>query len=146
MPRIIDLVGSVIDTDALVAAVTDPDCGAIVLFVGTTRQKTVTGEQIKITNTLFYDAYHSMALKSLEDLADQAAARWPLEGIAIVHRLGEVPIGEASIAVAISSPHRADAYAANVWLMDQIKNDVPIWKRELYADGSEEWVHPGLNG
>jgi molybdopterin synthase catalytic subunit len=64
----------------------------------------------------------------------------------IVHRLGRVPVAEASVAVAISTPHRADAFAAGQWLIDSLKRDVPIWKREQWADGTTEWVHPGVSG
>ncbi len=68
--------------------------------------------------------------------------QWPLVGCALVHRLGEVGLGEASVAVAVSSPHRRDAFAAAEWLMDRLKQEVPIWKQEHWADGSSEWVHP----
>jgi molybdopterin synthase catalytic subunit len=85
-----------------------------------------------------------MAEKKLAELEAEARRRWPLVGCLIVHRLGHLELGEASIAIAVSSPHRADAFAAGQWLIDTIKEVVPIWKRENWADGSSEWVHPGL--
>ena len=85
-----------------------------------------------------------MAEKKLVELEAEARRRWPLTGCSIVHRLGHLELGEASIAIAVSSPHRHDAFAAGQWLIDTIKEVVPIWKRENWADGTSEWVHPGL--
>jgi molybdopterin synthase catalytic subunit len=85
-----------------------------------------------------------MAHKKLVELEDQARGRWPLSGCTIVHRLGRLELGEASIAIAVSSPHRQAAFEAGKWLIDTIKEVVPIWKRENWADGTSEWVHPGL--
>lgn len=127
-----------IDLAALLAAVETPAAGAAVLFVGTTRQYTDDRE----TTRLAYEAYRSMAVDQLERLRDEACRRWPLTGCALVHRLGEVPLGEASVAIAVSSPHRAEAYAASQWVIDTLKEQVPIWKQECYADGTQEWIHP----
>ncbi|MEM8678933.1 MAG: molybdenum cofactor biosynthesis protein MoaE [Planctomycetota bacterium] len=135
----IDLIDTPIDTTPLVDALRSPDAGAVVLFVGITRE--FTGDR----RTLFleYDAYRPMAKQEMEKLRDAALADWPLCGCAIVHRLGRVEISEASVAVAVSSPHRAEAFAAGEWLMQQLKVKVPIWKKEHWDDGSSEWVHPG---
>lgn len=127
-----------IDPSDLLTVVAAPEAGATVLFVGTTRQ--FTGD--KETAQLAYEAYRTMAEQQLHLLCDEAATRWPLTGCAVVHRLGEVPIGQASVAIAVSSPHRADAYAASQWLIDTLKEQVPIWKEECFADGTREWVHP----
>jgi molybdopterin synthase catalytic subunit len=129
-----------IDTAAVLAAVTTPAAGAVVLFLGTTREFT-DGRQ---TVVLEYDCYPQMAEKKLAELAAEANTRWPLTGIAIVHRLGNVPLAEISVAIAVSSPHREAAFAAGKWLIDTLKEVVPIWKKENWADGSCEWVHPGL--
>ncbi|HUT12894.1 MAG TPA: molybdenum cofactor biosynthesis protein MoaE, partial [Thermoguttaceae bacterium] len=75
-------------------------------------------------------------------LETEARRRWPLVEAAIVHRLGHLPLGEISVAIAVSSPHRHAAFEAGRWLIDRIKEVVPIWKKENYADGSDEWVHP----
>ncbi len=111
------------------------------MFLGTTRE--VTGD--RRTRHLEYEAYADMAEKKLAELADEARRRWSLTGCAIEHRLGRLEIGEASVGVAVSSPHRAAAFAAGQWLIDTLKESVPIWKQEHWADGGSEWVHPGLD-
>jgi molybdopterin synthase catalytic subunit len=83
-----------------------------------------------------------MALRELERLEAEARSRWRLVECAIVHRLGLVPLAEASVAIAVSSPHRNDAFEAGRWLIDALKETAPIWKQEHWADGSAEWVHP----
>ncbi len=137
----IELTDGPIDTQSLLAQVTSPDAGAVVLFVGTTRQFTRGRE----TQRLIYDGYRAMALRQLHRIADQARVDWPLTDVAIAHRLGTVPLAEASVAVAVASPHRADAFAAAQWIMDTLKADVPIWKQEHWADGTTQWVHPGAD-
>ena len=81
----------------------------------------------------------------LKELEDQARQRWPLVGVRIIHRLGHVPIGEISVAIAVSAAHRDDAFTGGKWLIDTIKQTVPIWKKENWADGGSEWVHPGTD-
>jgi molybdopterin synthase catalytic subunit len=137
----VSLTDSPLDTAALLAQVASNDAGAIVLFLGTTREFT-NGRQ---TASLDYECYPEMAEKKLAELEAEARRRWPLRGCAIVHRLGHLELGEASIAIAVSSPHRADAFAAGQWLIDTIKDVVPIWKQENWADGTSEWVHPNLD-
>ncbi|MAT69014.1 MAG: molybdopterin converting factor [Planctomycetaceae bacterium] len=127
-----------IDSAALVAAASQPAAGAVVLFLGITRQFTDGAE----TAELAYEAYEEMAVRKLAALEAEAARRWPLVHAEIVHRTGVVPIGEPSVAVVASSPHRGDAFAAGQWLIDALKADAPIWKQERYADGRREWVHP----
>lgn len=127
-----------IDAAALVAAAQTPDAGAVVLFLGVARRQTHGRETVELT----YDAYETMAVKELESLEAQACARWPLAACSIVHRLGVVPLGEASVAVAVASPHRREAFEAGQWLIDTLKERAPIWKQEHWADGRREWVHP----
>ncbi len=127
-----------IDTQALVDRVTTPAAGAVVLFVGTTREFT-NGRQ---TASLDYECYEEMAKKKLSEIEQQARERWDIVDCAIVHRLGHVPLAEASIAIAVSSAHRAVSFEAGRWLIDTIKEEVPIWKKENWADGTTEWVHP----
>jgi len=83
-----------------------------------------------------------MAIKKMEQLRADACAKWPLEACAIVHRVGSVPVGEASVAIAVSTPHRDACFEAGRWLIDTLKEEVPIWKRESYRDGTQEWIHP----
>ena len=140
MEPTVRLVETPIDVASLVAGVTSPEAGAVVLFLGTTRALT----DGRRTLALDYEAYGEMAEKKLRELADEAARRWPVIHCAIVHRLGRVPAAEPSVAIAVSTSHRQDAFAAGKWLIDTLKESVPIWKRETWADGTTEWVHPGL--
>ncbi len=137
----IGLVNTPIDPAAVLAQVTSHDAGAVVLFLGTTRDFTA-GRR---TTSLDYECYPEMAERKLAELEAEARRRWLLTGCSIVHRLGHLDLGEASIAIAVSSPHRAAAFAAGQWLIDTIKEVVPIWKQENWADGTSEWVHPGLD-
>jgi molybdopterin synthase catalytic subunit len=86
-----------------------------------------------------------MAQQKLEQLQTEACQKWSLVHCVIVHRLGDVDLGEASVAVAVSAPHREAAFAAGKWLIDTIKEAVPIWKKENWHDGTSEWVHPGMS-
>jgi molybdopterin synthase catalytic subunit len=137
---VIQLTHDPIDTTAVADRVRHPSAGAVVLFLGTTRE--LTGE--RKTVALDYEAYPEMAEKQLNELEAEARRRWPVIECMIVHRLGRVPPTEASVAIAVSTPHRRDAFEAGQWLIDSLKRDVPIWKREQWADGSTEWIHPGI--
>lgn len=130
-----------IDTEAALARVQSTQAGALVLFLGTTREFT-SGRQ---TTRLAYEGYEPMAQRTLESLEHEARQRWTLVDAAIVHRLGVVELGEASVLVAVSSAHRGAAFEAAQWIMDRIKEDVPIWKQENWADGTQQWVHPGID-
>lgn len=110
--------------------------GGIDLFVGTTRRWTDGQETVRLA----YDAYAPMAAKTMRELADEAAARWPVHRVCLMHRLGEVPVAEASVIVGVACAHRDEAFAACRWLIDTLKAQVPIWKREHFADGTTEWV------
>lgn len=136
----IEIVSHPIDTDAVLAAAASPSAGAIVLFLGTTRQITHGRE----TASLDYECFPQMAEQKLRELEAEARGRWQLLGCAIVHRVGHVAIGEASVAVAVSTAHRQAAFEAGQWLIDTLKQVVPIWKKENWADGQTQWVHPGL--
>jgi molybdopterin synthase catalytic subunit len=137
----IHLTNHPIDCGALLEQACDPRAGAVVLFLGTTRELTDGRQTIKLD----YEAYRAMAERQLAELDAEARRRWPIVECMIVHRLGCVPVAEASVAIVVSTPHRADAFAAGQWLIDTLKRDVPIWKREQYADGTSEWVHPGVS-
>ena len=137
---VICLTDKPIDPSGVMAQVASRDAGAVVLFLGTTREFT----HGRRTASLDYECYPEMAEKKLAELEAEARSRWPITGCSIGHRLGHLELGEASIAIAVSSPHRGDAFAAGQWLIDTIKQDVPIWKQENWADGTSEWVHPGM--
>lgn len=145
MKKLIELTVQEIDTQQLLRAVSHPHAGGQVLFVGTTRQftRSVDAEVQDVhTDHLIYQAYEAMAIAQLHKLADQAFQRWPLIAVAIVHRLGQVLPEQASIAIAVSSAHRAPAFQAASWLIDNVKRDVPIWKQEIYRDAGSQWIHP----
>lgn len=135
----IQLTREPIDYAAVTEAVRSPAAGAVVLFLGTVRELTG-GRQ---TLSLNYDGYPAMAEKTLRQLEDEARAKWPVVAVQIVHRLGPCELGDISVAVAVSSPHRREAFEAGQFLIDELKVRVPIWKQEHWADGTTEWVHPG---
>ena len=126
-----------LDADALTRSVASPRAGAVVLFLGTVRA--VTGDEV--TLALEYDAYAPMAAAQLDKLEADVRARWPVIGVALAHRLGRLEVGEVSVAVAVSSPHRVDAFEAAKYAIDTLKADVPIWKKDVRPAG-DAWVHP----
>jgi molybdopterin synthase catalytic subunit len=138
----IQLTDEPIDARRLLQLAQQPEAGAVLLFLGTTRQFTDERETVQLQ----YDAYREMAVRELEKLEREARRRWPIVECGIVHRLGLVPLAEASVAIVVSSPHRDEAFAAGRWLIDTLKESVPIWKQEHWADGAVEWVHPVATG
>jgi molybdopterin synthase catalytic subunit len=133
------LTREVIDHAKLTEQVRRGDCGAIVTFLGTVRD--LTGD--RVTVALDYEAYPDMALKKMTEIEAATRERWPVGELIMEHRLGHLDVGEVSIAVALSAPHRAQAFEACRYAIDRLKELVPIWKKENWADGSTEWVHPG---
>ncbi|TWU65920.1 molybdenum cofactor biosynthesis protein MoaE [Crateriforma conspicua] len=122
-----------------------PDVGAHAWFIGVTRGQTKASDQNdddKTTLTLFYQAQRTMAVAEMRRLALAAVDQFGLQGFVLVHRLGEVPVGQASVLLGCCSPHRRGSLDALPWVMDQLKKTVPIWKQEHYIDGVTEWVHP----
>ena len=105
------------------------------IFIGMTRNHSH-GKQVRV---LEYEAYAPMALKTMERLSQQARETWDVRETSIVHRIGRVPIGEASVVIAVSSPHRDESFKACRFLIDELKRIVPIWKREYFEDGTVEW-------
>jgi molybdopterin synthase catalytic subunit len=136
----IRLTSDPIDYAKLTESVRSTAAGAVVLFLGTVREMT-DGRQ---TLALDYDTYAPMAETKLQELESDARARWPIDQIAIVHRTGRLELGEVSVAVAVSCPHRQEAFEAARFLIDTLKVTVPIWKKENWSDGTTEWVHPGV--
>ena len=129
-----------LDPGALVAATMAPECGGIGVFVGCVRSSAaVAGHRDKAVVRLDYEAHPTLAEARLGALAREAGARWGLERVVAVHRTGSCDLGEPTVVVACGAAHRAPALEACRWLIDAIKSTVPIWKREVYADGSS-WV------
>jgi molybdopterin synthase catalytic subunit len=134
----IELTEQPIDMQAVTDSVRSTAAGAVVLFLGTVREFT-NGTQ---TSFLEYAAYPQMAVSQLQQLCSEAQFRFDLVNVSVVHRTGRLGLGEISVAVAVSAAHRGQAFSAGQWLMDELKQRVPIWKKEHYADGREEWQHP----
>lgn len=132
------LTKDVIDYQALTEQVGRPECGAVVLFLGTVRDLT----DGRVTVALDYEAYPAMAEKKLAEIERETRERWPVGDMALVHRLGHLDVGDVSVAVAVSCPHRGQAFEACRHAIDRLKELVPIWKKENWADGTSEWVHP----
>jgi molybdopterin synthase catalytic subunit len=134
----IEITPDPIDHAAVLETVRSNLAGAICSFLGTVRE--LTGDHK--TAGLEYEAYPVMAAKKLAEIEAEARTRWPIVEAALVHRVGFLEPGEISVLVAVSCPHRQEAFEAARWMIDTIKEVVPLWKKEVGADGSEEWVHP----
>ena len=128
-----------VDAAALLESVRTDDSGGLALFVGTVRAEAVGGRTLV---ALEYEAFEPMAGVQMEKIAAEIRRRWPVRGLAMVHRIGRLGIGEASVAVAVACGHRAEAFEACRFGIDEIKRLVPIWKKEHFADGESQWVLP----
>lgn len=128
-----------INTPEVIAAVQADGAGAINVFIGTVRNQT----QAKPVVQLDFEAYDSMAVKKMQEIADQAKAKWPIQKVALVHRKGTLAIGDAAVVIAVSTPHRKASFEACEFIIDTLKEVVPIWKKEIFEDGAV-WVaaHP----
>jgi molybdopterin synthase catalytic subunit len=126
----------IIDPAEVLDSIGAEEDGAAILFLGVVRNhadgRSVTGMR--------YDAYVEMARPVLAEIADEAAALLGTDRLAVVHRVGELAVGEVSVAIAVSSPHRAESYEASRYVIEEIKKRLPIWKQERYSDGNTEWV------
>lgn len=130
-----------IDHTALTESVRLAHCGAVVTFLGTVRD--ITGQEV--TTALDYEAHGPMAEASMRQIEVETCERWPIGAFTLVHRLGHLEVGAISVGVAVSCPHRAQAFEACRYAIDRLKEIVPIWKQEHWGDGRTEWVHPGLS-
>jgi molybdopterin synthase catalytic subunit len=137
---LIQLTDQPIDVAAVLGAVQADGAGAVNAFIGTIRNRS-TGRRVV---RLHYEAYDAMAVHQLRKVAEQAVEKWPmLQEVAVVHRKGTLEIGDVAVVVAVSTPHRAESFAACQYIIDTLKEVVPIWKKEEYEDGTV-WVaaHP----
>ena len=134
----IGLSAAPLDPDALVRAVRSDAHGAVVTFLGTTRE-TSPGDPRPVV-ALEYEAYESMALSAMEEIAAETRERFGPLGIAMVHRTGRVNLGEPSVAVVVAAPHRGRAFEACRYAIDALKSRVAVWKREIYRDGETAWI------
>lgn len=131
----IALTSDPIDAARVTDSVRSTRCGAVLLFLGTVREMTGGRKTARLT----YEAYPEMAHAQMVGLAREARARWSIEAVAMVHRTGTLELGEISVAIAVASPHRKEAFAAGEWLIDELKRIVPIWKQDHWADGVTRW-------
>jgi molybdopterin synthase catalytic subunit len=139
MQTLVQITDLPIDPEAVINLVKTDDSGAINVFIGTVRDRTQNREVVKLE----FEAYESMAIKELHKIISQVKARWPVNEMAIHHRVGELDIGDIPVVIAVSTPHRKQGFEACEFAIDSLKQSVPIWKKEIFADG-EEWVsaHP----
>lgn len=140
MPDWVEILSVSLPVMKAIEFVTDASAGGVDIFLGTTRNEN-SAAHAKLIG-LDYEAYPEMAMERMKQMAEEAHQRWPIVRVAMLHRIGRVGIGEPSVLIAVSCPHRGEAFAACRWLIDQLKADVPIWKKEVWADGAESWVHP----
>ena len=127
-----------ISLDSLLTEVAHGDCGGTCVFLGTVRN----GPDEQGVTAIEYSAYEDMVDAEFGRLLADARARWPEARIAVRHRLGTIPVGEASIAIVAAAPHRAQAFEACRYVIEGVKQRIPVWKKELRVDGSEVWVDP----
>nr|VFJ54097.1 MAG: molybdopterin synthase catalytic subunit [Candidatus Kentron sp. FM]VFJ56238.1 MAG: molybdopterin synthase catalytic subunit [Candidatus Kentron sp. FM]VFK10152.1 MAG: molybdopterin synthase catalytic subunit [Candidatus Kentron sp. FM] len=128
-----------IDTPTLDKNAIDPACGAVLTFSGTVRNT----HHHRLVKMLSYETYEPMARRELEKMVSECKRRWPgLRKIQVVHRFGKMNVTESSVYITVSSPHREDAFLGLRYIIDNIKKDVPFWKKEFYEDGESEWLHP----
>ena len=135
MEPLISITHERLDRDALVAAVSHASVGGIVVFEGVVRDN-ARGKQVRY---LEYDVYPEMAVQQIREIVAEAGRRWGVERVAVAHRVGKLEIGEASVIIAVASPHRGEAFDACRYIIDTLKTTVPIWKKEVATNG-EEWV------
>ena len=135
MEPLISITHARLDREALVAAVSHPGVGGIVVFEGVVRDN-ARGKQVRY---LEYDVYPEMAVQQIREIVAEAQRRWGVERVAVAHRVGRLEIGEASVIIVVASPHRSEAFDACRYIIDTLKTTVPIWKKEVATNG-EEWV------
>ncbi|MFL5657063.1 MAG: molybdenum cofactor biosynthesis protein MoaE [Ktedonobacteraceae bacterium] len=135
MEPLIQLTREPLNRDALIEAVSHPGAGGLVVFEGVVRDN-ARGKQIRY---LEYDAYPEMAEQQIRTIIAEAERHWGVEHVAVAHRFGRLEIGEASVIIAVATPHRAEAFDACRYIIDTLKTTVPIWKKEVATNG-EEWV------
>lgn len=130
-----------IDTRALARLVADRSCGAVVTFEGVVRAD---GSSANPLSALEYSAHESMGLRQMIAIREQAIERFDIWEAVLAHRLGQLAVGEVSVAIVVSAPHRGAAFAACQWIIDAVKRDVPIWKKEIWTQGEATWADPAL--
>jgi molybdopterin synthase catalytic subunit len=133
--RLVDIQETPLDVNEVVTSLADTAAGGLTLFVGAVRDH----DQDKDVTGLEYSA-HPTALERMRDVAEDIAKQYDVLGVAAVHRVGKLALGEAAVVIATTAAHRGEAFEASRALIDELKSTVPIWKHQMFADGSDEWV------
>lgn len=133
---LVRVTGQAIGADEAVAFVADAGAGGTCVFLGSVRDSSDAGGVTGLT----YEAWAELAVERLEELGEELFARWPLRKVAVIHRFGELAVGDVSVAIAVSAPHRAEAFEACRHAIERLKHDVPIWKKEHLVSGESSWV------
>jgi molybdopterin synthase catalytic subunit len=135
----IEITRKPIEVQKVIDSVQSNDCGAVVTFIGTVRDNS----ESKSVLYLEYDVYPEMAEKKLKEIASEIRAKWSLGNVSMVHRVGRLEIGEIVVVIAVASGHRQEGFQACQYAIDRLKEIVPIWKKEFYAEGNSTWIgHP----
>ena len=124
-----------LDVEVAIRSVLTPASGAVDVFIGTTRDHSAE----RLVRSLDYEAHETMAVREIGKIVAFAKERWKVNGISVIHRLGRIDVSEASVVIAVSAAHRAEAFDACRYVIDTLKQTVPIWKREEFTDGTSEW-------
>jgi len=135
----IEITDQPIDKNKIISAAESLEAGALNVFIGTVRAKTANKKVIRLE----YECYEPMAVSEIEKIFEEASQRWPILKVAISHRIGILQLGDEAVVLAVSTPHRKESFEACQYIIDTLKQTVPIWKKEVY-EGGEEWVsaHP----
>jgi molybdopterin synthase catalytic subunit len=133
---LVDVTNEAIDPARAIGFVGDPGAGGTCVFLGTVRDNSEAGEVTGLT----YEAWQDLAVKRLEELGEELFDKWPLSRVALLHRFGDLTIGDVSVAIAVSASHRAEAFDACRHAIERLKQDVPIWKKEHLVSGESSWV------
>lgn len=131
----IQILSELLDITSCIRKASDPSCGGLDIFIGTVRNKTQKREVLRLE----YEAYIPMAIKEMQEIADNIFQKWDVQNIVMHHRIGILNIGDIAVIIAVSSPHRRDSFEACRYAIDTLKQTVPIWKKEVFEDG-EVWV------
>ncbi|MFN3560640.1 MAG: molybdenum cofactor biosynthesis protein MoaE [Chloroherpetonaceae bacterium] len=124
-----------LDVQSVIEAVQTHEAGAINVFIGTVRNQTAQKNVVGLD----YEAFETMAIKKMHEIAEEAKAKFPVLKVAIAHRVGKLKLGEIAVVIAVATPHRAESFAACKFIIDTLKEVVPIWKKEIFEDG-DVWV------
>lgn len=129
-----------INIQSIYESVKAPECGAIVIFIGTVRNQGIYEGKIEEIDSMYVEGYEDMTINKLNVIATEVKQKYGIHDISIVHRIGQINAGEVIVAIAVSSKHRKEAFNAAKYAIDRLKEIVPLWKKEIFTGGNEKWV------